>query len=59
MCGWLTDRFGVSWQIVPEQLVEMTEASDREAAARVWEAMLKMKKIEIATLEAAFRGEGD
>lgn len=56
-CGWLTDRFGVSWQIVPEPLLEMLGAPDRAAAARVNDAMLKMGKIEIAALEAAFRGD--
>ena len=56
-CGWLTDRFGVSWQVVPEPLIEMLSAPDRAAATRANEAMLKMGKIEIAVLEAAFRGE--
>jgi len=56
-CGWLIDRFGVSWQIVPEPLLEMLGAPDRAAATRANEAMLKMGKIEIAVLEAALRGE--
>ena len=56
-CGWLTDRFGVSWQIVPEPLLEMLGAPDRAAAERAQQAMLKMGKIDIAALEAAFRGE--
>ena len=56
-CGWLTDRFGVSWQIVPEPLLEMLGAPDRAAAERAQQAMLKMGKIEIAALEAAFRGD--
>lgn len=56
-CGWLIDRFGVSWQIVPEALGRMSGASDREAARRATEAMLKMTRIDIARLEAAFRGE--
>ena len=58
-CGWLTDRFGVSWQIVPEPLLEMLAAPDRTAAARAEQAMLKMGKIDIAALEAAFRGESE
>ena len=56
-CGWLIDRFGVSWQIVPEPLLEMLEAPDRAAAQRAQQAMLKMGKIDIAALEYAFRGD--
>lgn len=56
-CGWLTDRFGLSWQIVPEVLPRLLADPDREAADRVMQAMLKMQKIEIASLEAAFRGD--
>ncbi len=57
MCAWLTDRFGVSWQVVPDALPRMIGANDREAANRALQAMLKMRKIDIAELEAAFRGE--
>ena len=55
-CAWLTDRFGVSWQIVPEALPRLMGADDRAAAGRVQAAMLEMNKIDIAALEAAFRG---
>lgn len=55
-CGWLKDRYGVSWQIVPRRLVELQHDKDHEAATRVRQAMLKMKKIDIAVLEAAFEG---
>lgn len=53
-CGWLVDRFGVSWQIVPERLVALINAEDRAAAARAQAAMMEMRKIDIAALEAAF-----
>jgi len=54
VCGWLKDRFGVSWQVIPRQLPEMLQSSDREAAGRAMEAMLKMTKIEVNELEEAF-----
>lgn len=57
MCGWLVDRFGVSWQIVPKQLMEFLSAPDREAAMRAQQAMLKMRKIDIAALARAFNNE--
>ena len=53
-CGWLKDRFGVSWQVVPRQLPEMLQSQDREAAGRAMEVMLKMTKIEVKELEEAF-----
>jgi predicted 3-demethylubiquinone-9 3-methyltransferase (glyoxalase superfamily) len=53
-CGWLTDRWGVSWQIVPRRLPEMLGDPDREAAARVLTAMQGMVKLDVAALEAAF-----
>jgi predicted 3-demethylubiquinone-9 3-methyltransferase (glyoxalase superfamily) len=56
-CGWLVDRWGLSWQITPKALNEMTRSSDRAAARRATEAMLKMGKIDIATLQAAFDGK--
>lgn len=56
-CAWLTDLFGVSWQVVPNALERCLESEDREAAQRAMEAMLQMKKIDIAALETAFRGD--
>jgi predicted 3-demethylubiquinone-9 3-methyltransferase (glyoxalase superfamily) len=56
-CGWLTDQFGVSWQIVPTRLLELLADPDPERAKRVTEAMLAMIKLDIAELEAAARGE--
>jgi predicted 3-demethylubiquinone-9 3-methyltransferase (glyoxalase superfamily) len=53
-CGWLTDRWGVSWQIVPQALVAMLGASDRAAAGRAQGAMMGMSKINIAAMQAAF-----
>jgi predicted 3-demethylubiquinone-9 3-methyltransferase (glyoxalase superfamily) len=55
-CGWLKDRFGLSWQIVPTRLPELLGDPDRERAQRVMAAMLKMRKIEIPELEAAAAG---
>lgn len=56
-CGWLRDRYGLCWQIVPRALGEMMKAPDREAARRAAEAMLTMKKLDIAALERAFTGQ--
>ena len=55
-CGWLTDKFGVSWQIVPTALPRMLTDPDTVAAQRAFSAMLKMKKLDIALLERAFKG---
>ena len=55
-CGWLKDRFGVSWQIVPTALPRLLQDLDREKSQRVMEAMLKMQKIEIDVLERAAAG---
>jgi predicted 3-demethylubiquinone-9 3-methyltransferase (glyoxalase superfamily) len=52
-CGWLKDRYGLSWQIVPARLPELLSDPDREKSQRVMRAMLGMQKIEIAELEAA------
>ena len=57
-CGWLKDRYGLSWQIIPSALGEMLEDPDPEKAGRAMQAMLKMKKIEIKTLEDAYAGKG-
>ena len=57
VCGWLKDRYGVSWQVTPRRLNELVNSPDRDAAKRVREAMLQMQKIDIAKLEAAYRGE--
>ncbi len=52
-CGWLKDRFGLSWQIVPTRLIELLGDPDKERAERAMAAMLQMKKIEIAAVEEA------
>jgi predicted 3-demethylubiquinone-9 3-methyltransferase (glyoxalase superfamily) len=57
VCGWLKDRFGLSWQVVPRQMTEMFKSTDRAAARRAMEAMLKMVKIDVAELERAYAGE--
>jgi predicted 3-demethylubiquinone-9 3-methyltransferase (glyoxalase superfamily) len=56
-CGWLKDRYGMSWQIVPRQLGGMLGDPDSEKARRAMEAMLQMGKIDIAAMRAAFDGE--
>lgn len=55
-CGWLKDRFGLSWQVVPRQLREMLGAQDHEKAQHAMKAMLQMKKIDIAEMQRAFEG---
>ena len=55
-CGWLKDRYGVSWQIIPRQLGEILGDPDTEGARRAMEAMLKMSKIDVAALRRAFEG---
>ena len=57
-CGWCKDRWGFSWQITPRALLDATTDPDRAAAKRAMEAMMTMRKIDIATIEAARRGEG-
>jgi len=56
-CGWLKDKFGLSWQVVPEGMNEMLNAGDREKAKRAMRAMLQMKKLDIQKLKNAFEGE--
>ncbi|MFN3312017.1 MAG: VOC family protein [Hyphomonas sp.] len=56
MCGWLEDRYGVAWQIVPEIMPKLINGKDRAAGQRAQAAMMQMRKIDIAALEAAFAG---
>jgi len=56
-CGWLKDRYGLSWQIVPKELNDMLEGPDRDGARRAMEAMLQMGKLDVAQLREAFEGE--
>ena len=55
-CGWVKDRFGLSWQVIPSALGRYLMDKDRDKANRVMQAMLKMKKIVIADLDAAYKG---
>lgn len=55
-CGWLKDKFGLSWQIVPTALGDMLENADAKKAGRVMNAMLQMKKLDIGALESAYNG---
>ena len=57
VCGWVKDKYGLSWQVVPTVLGEMMSNPDQEKAGRAMQAMLKMKKLDIAELERAFEGE--
>jgi predicted 3-demethylubiquinone-9 3-methyltransferase (glyoxalase superfamily) len=57
VCGWLRDRFGLSWQVVPRRMTEMFASPDRAAAERAMKAMLDMVKLDVAELERAFAGE--
>jgi len=56
-CGWLKDKYGVSWQIVPAVLLEMIDDSNSEKSQRAMKAMLQMKKIDIDTLKRAYDGQ--
>ena len=55
-CGWVGDKFGVSWQIIPKVLSEMLSDSDHAKSQRAFKALLGMKKLDIAALEAAYKG---
>ena len=57
-CGWLTDRFGLSWQVVPKQLFETIGGSDAQGRQRAMAAMMQMIKLDVAKLQAAYAGEG-
>jgi predicted 3-demethylubiquinone-9 3-methyltransferase (glyoxalase superfamily) len=52
-CGWLKDKYGLSWQVVPKRLIELLQDKDKARAARVMQAMMKMVKIDVKTLEEA------
>ena len=56
-CGWLKDKFGLSWQVTPTVLIDMLHDNDQEKSGRVMQAMLQMKKIEIPKLKAAYGGK--
>jgi len=56
MCGWCKDKWGLSWQITPRALTDAMSSPDREAAARAMQAMMTMRRIDIAKIEAAFAG---
>jgi predicted 3-demethylubiquinone-9 3-methyltransferase (glyoxalase superfamily) len=56
MCGWLKDRYGLSWQVYPRRLMELTMNTDKDVSARAMAAMMKQKKIDIAAIEAAVHG---
>jgi predicted 3-demethylubiquinone-9 3-methyltransferase (glyoxalase superfamily) len=56
-CGWLKDKFGVSWQVVPQALTDLMNDPDRVKAGRVMNAMLQMKKIDVAGLQRAYEGQ--
>ncbi len=56
-CGWLKDRYGLSWQLVPVAMDAMYKSGDAQGIGRMMQAMMKMQKLDIAALEAAFEGE--
>jgi len=56
-CGWLKDRFGLSWQVVPREMGDYLNGPDPDGAARAMQAMLAMQKLDVAQLRAAYEGE--
>jgi len=56
VCGWLKDRYGLSWQVVPAELAHMLTDADRGRAERVLTAVMKMKKLDVAALKRAYAG---
>ena len=57
MCGWLKDKFGLSWQIIPTALMKLGRDKDPQKAQRVWQAMMKMRKIDVKALQRAYDGK--
>ena len=57
MCGWLIDKYGISWQLIPEIVPHMMNADDKAAAGRARDAMMQMRKLNISELEAAFNNQ--
>ena len=55
-CGWLKDKFGLSWQVIPSVLGDLLQEKDAEKSERVWKAMLEMDKIDIKALKQAYQG---
>jgi predicted 3-demethylubiquinone-9 3-methyltransferase (glyoxalase superfamily) len=55
-CGWLKDKFGISWQVISPEMMNYLGGSDSEGAHRATKAMLEMKKIDLATMKAAYEG---
>ncbi len=55
-CGWCKDRFGLSWQLIPAQIADWMSSSDKDALGRMWGQLMQMRKLDIATLAAAFHG---
>ena len=58
-CGWLTDRFGVTWQVIPTMFTRLMESGEKAATGRMMAAMMKMVKMDIAGLQAAYDGKDD
>lgn len=56
-CGWVKDRWGLSWQITPRRLIELTYGEDQDAARRAWQAMMTMTRIDISGIESAASGD--